>query len=77
MVDALSLLEASQAVHSPLRQWFLMSRGGVSRLCQFRHSPAWPVFGAVVLGVNARRRLSLAVLVCANHMHGNLGQAVG
>ena len=33
---------------------------------------------AVQVGdVNARRRLSLAVLVCDNHMHGNLGQAVG
>ena len=27
--------------------------------------------------VNARRRLSLAVLVCDNHMHGNLEQALG
>ena len=27
--------------------------------------------------VNARRRLSLAVLVCNNHMHGNLEQALG
>ena len=27
--------------------------------------------------VNARRRLSLAVLVCDNHMHGNLVQALG
>ena len=27
--------------------------------------------------VNARRRLSLAVLVSDNHMHGNLEQALG
>ena len=27
--------------------------------------------------VNARRRLSLAVLVCDNHMHGNVEQALG
>ena len=27
--------------------------------------------------VSARRRLSLAVLVCDNHMHGNLEQALG
>ena len=27
--------------------------------------------------VNARRRLSLAVFVCDNHMHGNLEQALG
>ena len=27
--------------------------------------------------VNARRRLSLAMLVCDNHMHGNLEQALG
>ena len=27
--------------------------------------------------VNARRRLSLAVLVCDNHMRGNLEQALG
>ena len=33
---------------------------------------------AVQVGdVNARRRLSLAVLVCDNHMHGNLEQALG
>ena len=27
--------------------------------------------------VNARRRQSLAVLVCDNHMHGNLESALG
>ena len=27
--------------------------------------------------VNARRRLSLAVLVCDNHMHGNVEHALG
>ena len=27
--------------------------------------------------VNARRLLSLAVLVCDNHVHGNLEQALG
>ena len=27
--------------------------------------------------VNARRRLSLAVSVCDNHVHGNLEQALG
>ena len=33
---------------------------------------------AVQVGdVNARRRLSLAVLVCDNHVHGNLEQALG